>query len=368
MNIQTIQQENISKSSVKTSRRPMVKFEQTKYCYYSGDNKEHWHLGPFSLEIFESELLVILGPSGSGKTTLMRLIAGLESPRKGEISIDGQMVFNGRVNVLPEKRQVGLMFQDHVLFPHLTVRENILFGIEDWSRSDRERRLLELKGLLRIGGYLKRYPHELSGGQQQRVTLARTLAPKPKVILLDEPLSNIDADLRTSLAQELRDVIKQTGSTAVWVTHDQTEAFDIADRVAVLKDGNIEQLDTPLELYHNPNTRFVADFIGQSVFIEGEIQGEKILTEIGEIPNETPYDDGMKVEVMVRPDDVYVVPHDAGIGIVSKRQFRGSQHLYTITLPSGQDIYSHQSSTALWPVGGKVNVSLRSEHVVVFSI
>jgi iron(III) transport system ATP-binding protein len=353
-------------SSVKITPLPMVEFEQTKYCYYSRNKKVHWHFGPSSLEIGKGELLVILGPSGSGKTTMLRLIAGLESPKKGIIRIDGQPVFNQQIHIPPESRKVGFMFQDHALFPHLTVRENILFGIEGWNKDQRESRLSELKEFLGIGAYLNRYPHELSGGQQQRVALARTLAPKPKVILLDEPLSHIDADLRSNLAQELKGIIKQAAATAVWVTHDRAEAFDIADRIAILKDGTIEQIDEPLNLYHKPKTRFVAEFIGCSSFIKGEFRRGFVLTEIGVLPCMFPFGEGQKIEVMIRPEELAVTAHHAGIGMIAKRQFRGSRHLYTVVLPSGQEVLGYQPSTVIWPQKTQVHVAVKSQGVVGF--
>jgi iron(III) transport system ATP-binding protein len=362
----TICAEKTVKPDVKVFSTPMVEFEQTKYCYYSGNKKVHWHFGPSSLEIWKGELLVILGPSGSGKTTLLRLIAGLELPKKGAIRIDGKTVFNQQIHVQPEKRKVGFMFQDHALFPHLTVRDNILFGIDGWSKDQKEERLSELKGFLGISAYLNRYPHELSGGQQQRVALARTLAPKPKVILLDEPLSHIDADLRSNLAQELKAIIKQAATTAVWVTHDQAEAFDIADRVAIVKDGLIEQIDEPLNLYHQPKTRFVAEFIGCSTFIKGEVHRGMILTEIGVLPCISSFAEGQKIEVMVRPEELSITPNYAGIGMISKRQFRGSRHLYTVILPSGQEVYGYQPSTVIWPEKTQVHVALESRGVVGF--
>ncbi|HLF17811.1 MAG TPA: ABC transporter ATP-binding protein [Candidatus Omnitrophota bacterium] len=345
----------------------LVRCKDVRYCYKSGNEEgRHWHLGPFSLEIYERELLGILGPSGCGKTTLLRVLTGLATPKTGAITIADRIVFDETLNVVPEKRKVGMMFQEHALFPHLTVRQNIVFGIRNWQRDDRERRLYELESLLGLNEYLNRYPHELSGGQQQRVALARTLAPKPQIILLDEPLSNIDADLRMSLAQELKSVLKQTKTTAVWVTHDQTEALDLADRIMVLNDGKVEQVDTPWNLYNNPRTRFVADFVGHAVFINGEMKGKTILTEVGTIDYLPCLESFKKLEVMIRPDDVQAYPYDAGIGTVMKRQFLGSNQLYSIRLPSGQTLLSNQPSHINWPIGTKMRIELKLKSIVAF--
>jgi len=347
----------------------IVHLDGIKYCFKSGlMHKDHFHLGPMSLKILANELVAILGPSGSGKTTLLRLIAGLETPKSGTIYIDNKPVFDGKNNVQPEKRQVGMMFQDHALFPHLNVRNNIILGIRHWPKDDRERRLYELEALLGLRDYLNRFPHEISGGQQQRVALARTLAPRPKVILLDEPLSNIDADLRSNLAQELKDVLKQTETTAIWVTHDQHEALDLADRILVLNEGKIEQVDTPWNLYNQPKTRFVADFVGHTVFIKGELKGETILTEVGTINYLPCLKNFSHLEVMVRPDDVTAKPHDAGIGKISKRQFFGSSQLYSIELPSGQHLLTTQSAKINWPIGTKVQVTLDIKSPVAFPL
>lgn len=347
----------------------MVHIEEITYGYAPKKSKiPPFHLGPLSLNIFEGEILAVVGPSGSGKTTLLRIIAGLEISRTGVISIGGQLVSTNKLFVPPEKRNVGMVFQDHGLFPHLTVRHNILFGIRHWPKDDRERRLYALEDLLGLRAYLNRYPHELSGGQQQRVALARTLAPRPKVILLDEPLSNIDADLRTSLAQELREILKQTESTAVWVTHDQTEALDLGDRILVINDGKIEQVDHPWNLYNNPKTRFVADFIGHAVFIKGELKGSTILTEIGTVDCPPCLLKSEKFELMLRPDDIKAVPHDGGMGIVCKRQFQGPIQLYSIRLPSGQQILSRQPSHINWPIGTNLRVQLAIRSIVAFPV
>lgn len=367
----SIVQTNQTMSGRKSDPEGVVKMEGLTFEFVSRMEGESqvFALGPLSLSIHDGELLAVLGPSGAGKTTLLRLLSGLQRPNGGRMRIDGRTVFQeGTVFVEPEKRHVGMLFQDHALFPHLTVRKNILFGIQRWAKDDRERRLYELEDLLGLKSYLQRYPHQLSGGQQQRVALARTLAPRPKVILLDEPLSSIDADLRGQLAQELRDVIKRAGTTAIWITHDQTEALDLADRILVLNRGKLEQLDTPWNLYNTPRTRFVADFIGHTVFLPGELKGKTILTEVGAIDYLPCLQDFQKLEVMLRPDDVKLTPHDSGIGVVIKRQFWGAMQLYTIALPSGRHLLSTQSAHINWPLGTQVRITLGLKSVVAFPV
>ncbi|VAX35650.1 Cell division transporter, ATP-binding protein FtsE (TC 3.A.5.1.1) [hydrothermal vent metagenome] len=348
-------------------KNQMVCFEQIKYSHQA-NNKKTFKLGPFSLNIEQGELLAILGPSGSGKTTLLRLIAGLAYPNEGVITVDQKIVFDRHTLISPENRQVGMMFQDHALFPHLSVRKNILFGIHKWPKDKQKKRLEELMSLLELEGYLGRYPHELSGGQQQRVALARTLAQNPKVVLLDEPLSNIDADLRMSLAQELRDVLKKTKTTSVWVTHDQTEALDLSDRILVINEGRVEQLDKPWNIYNEPKTRFVADFVGTAVFINGELKDNHIITEIGSIQCPPCLKNSKHLDLMLRPDDIRVTLDETGMGTICKHQFWGSVQLYSVKLPSGQQLLTTQPSHTTWPIGKKVSIVLEPKTVIAFPV
>jgi len=351
-------------------KQPIVHVHDIMHCHSPEiiRPKDCFHLGPLSLDIYEDEILIILGPSGSGKTTLLRTIAGLEQARAGQITINGRVVVDKHVFVSPEKRRVGMVFQDHALFPHFTARQNILFGLRRWPKIEQEARLRELEQLLELQHHLDRYPHELSGGQQQRIALARTLAPRPMIILLDEPLSNIDAELRTTLAQELRHTLKKSGVAVVWVTHDQTEALDLADRIVVLNDGKVEQVDTPRNLYNQPKTRFVADFVGHAVFIKGDLKEGTIFTEIGAVSCQPCLTSSKKFEVMIRPDDVQAVPDEDGKGTVFKRQFFGSTQLYSVKLASGQTILVRQAPHINWPLGTKVKISLNTDYAVAFPV
>ena len=322
-----------------------------------------------TLSLDEGEILALLGPSGCGKTTTLRLIAGFEQPDEGEILIRGQVVARGgRRSVPPEERGVGFVFQDHALFPHLSVEENVAFGLHRLRSADRRRRVDDTLDLDGITSLASRYPHELSGGQQQRVAVARALAPAPAVLLLDEPFSNLDADLRGQLREDVEALLRATNTTAIFVTHDQEEAFTVADRVGVLNHGRLEQLDAPETIYHHPTTPFVALVVGAAEFIPGVVTDGGIVTEVGTLPNPEALPAGRSVTIVLRPDDVSFIPRDNAPAVVVHRQFRGSEWLYCLALASGRRLYSSQSSTATIPSGTHVDVTVAPVHVVTFPV
>jgi len=316
-----------------------------------------------SLRVAEGEILALLGPSGCGKSTTLRLIAGLETPESGTITLRGRVVAGLGHAVPPEERGVGIVFQDYALFPHLTVGDNVGFGLARAARRDRVGEVIDLVGL---GGLAARYPHELSGGQQQRVALARALAPAPAVMLLDEPFSNLDADLRAQMRDEVERILRSSATTAVFVTHDQEEAFTLADRVGVLRAGCVEQLATPSQIYHRPATRFVASFVGAADFLPGVVTALGIVTEVGTFANVEQLAVDARVDVMIRPDDITFVPETDGAGIITRRYFRGSETVYCIRLPSGHRVHSSQPSASILPPGMRVRVSSHVLHVVAF--
>jgi iron(III) transport system ATP-binding protein len=333
--------------------------------YYQGEQPAA--VNDLTLSIYQGEVLALLGPSGCGKTTTLRLIAGFESPDGGMIRLGDQVVAGPGRWVAPEKRGLGVVFQDYALFPHLTVSENVAFGLHRLPRKQREARVQEVLGLVGLGAFSRRYPHELSGGQQQRVALARALAPSPLVVLLDEPFSNLDADLRVQMRLEVKRILQEAGSTAVFVTHDQEEALAVGDRVAVLRAGQLEQIDTPERVFHQPTTRFVADFLGLADFLPGSLTDQGIETELGLIPQPIPGTPGRPLEVMVRPHDISLRPDPQGCGVVVGRQFRGSEHLYMIRLPSGQQVASAQPHTVELPLGARVcPIADPGHHLVCF--
>ncbi len=314
----------------------------------------------------EGEILCLLGPSGCGKTTILRAIAGFEPVRSGQIFLSGQLVSSPDVMTPTENRRVGMVFQEYALFPHLRVQDNIAFGLHHLPRSERASRVQEMLRLTGLEGFERRYPHELSGGQQQRVALARALVQNPVVLLLDEPFSNLDPDMAGRMRQELHDLLRRTKTTTVLVTHDHDEAFAMADRIAVLNQGRLEQFDTPEMMYHMPATPFVADFVGQADFIPGTVSQGMVRTELGEFPDTIECKDGTAVVVMIRPDDIHLVPTEGARSRVLSRQFHGSENLYTVSLPSGQIVHSSQGSTSVYQAGTAVELRVLATHTVLF--
>nr|WP_239993144.1 ABC transporter ATP-binding protein [Candidatus Methylomirabilis limnetica] len=346
--------------------RPMVIRLDRVSKHYGDDTIPAVEEISFSVE--RGEILVLLGPSGCGKTTTLRLIAGFEAPDSGRIEIGSRTVAHDTILLPPEQRGVGMVFQDYALFPHLTVLENVAFGLRRYNAEQQRSRIAEALDLVGLSTLQGRYPYELSGGQQQRVALARALAPGPQVVLLDEPFSNLDADMRTQIREDVHSILRQAGTTAIFVTHDQEEAFVIADRVGVLNHGRLEQLDHPEAIYHTPVTRFIAQFVGSADFIPGLVQGERITTELGTFPNQQGLSVGQAVELMIRPDDIDLIPDEASEATVITRQFRGPDNLYCVRLPSGQKIHSSQGSTKLIEPGTRVTVKANPTHVVCFDV
>jgi iron(III) transport system ATP-binding protein len=311
----------------------------------------------------QGELVVLVGPSGCGKTTLLRLIAGFEHPDRGEVQLGGARVAGAGRFVPPERRRVGMVFQDYALFPHLTVAENVGFGVPRRERAGRVAELLELVGL---ADRAARYPHELSGGQQQRVALARALAPGPSVVLLDEPWSNIDPLLRSSMRGELAAIVRAAHVTVVLVTHDREEAFSLADRIAVMRDGRIVQTGSPEELYLNPVDRWTAEFVGAGNFLTGHVRGEAVDTALGRFPlvASPPRDE---VEVLIRPEQVRLDPDPLGLATVVGREFRGHDVFHRLLLADGTTLVSQRPSTEDVPLGARVSVRAESAGVAAFS-
>ncbi len=311
----------------------------------------------------------LLGASGCGKTTVLRCIAGFEPVLSGSVALDGVVMSAKNVAVPPEQRRIGVVFQDYALFPHLTIAGNIAFGLHQAPPAERGARVQELLNMIGLADRGARYPQELSGGQQQRVALARALAPRPQLLLLDEPFSNLDVEMRERLSVEVRDILKHEKITAVLVTHDQNEAFNIADRVGIMKDGRIEQWDTPYRLYHEPQTRYAANFIGTGSFLPGTVLTDgQIRVELGAfMPDHAPlWPAGTGVDVLLRPDDVL---HDDASPLqatVLHKAFRGAEFLYTLQLPEGGQVYSLVPSHHNHAIGGKIGIRLELDHLVAF--
>lgn len=321
----------------------------------------------FTLE--NGQIGCLLGPSGSGKTTLLRAIAGFQPICQGSITMRGETVDDCSHAVAAENRHIGMMFQDLALFPHLSVADNIAFGLRRLNRRDKNKRIDELLSIVNMRSLKGQYPHELSGGQQQRVALMRAMAPRPDLILLDEPFSSQDTELRVQLVQEVRDILKEDNVTALMVTHDQNEAFAIADIIGVLNDGRLAQWDSAYNLYHTPIDRFVADFVGEGVFICGKIIDDNtVQTELGDVKGELATDlpGGVEVDLLVRPDDILHDDYSTYRGTVLKKSFRGADHLYTLRMPGGTNVMCLAPSHHDHKLGEKIGVRLRIDHLVAF--
>jgi len=319
-----------------------------------------------TLTVNRGEILALLGPSGCGKTTTLRLIAGFERPDAGRVVLHGQVVAGEQVWVPPERRGVGMVFQDYALFPHLTVAENIGFGLTALPRSARQERVRQLLRLTGLDGLDDRYPHQLSGGQQQRVAIARALGPSPQVLLLDEPFSNLDTELRVQMRLELRRLLEQLGITAVLVTHDQQEAMAIADRMAVMLDGRVEQVDSPEKVYHYPVNRAVAQFVGQATFVPARLNGTLAESDLGHFAFETRGSAPELVDLLVRPRDVSLEVDLQGIAVVLSRQFQGPETVYLVQLPCGVQLQTSQPSYVDIPVGARVRVRCNRARLAAF--
>lgn len=298
------------------------------------------------LTVKRGALLALLGPSGCGKTTMLRLIAGLSAPSAGTIVVDGMTVASDTVSVAPEKRGIGMVFQDYALFPHLTVEKNVLYGLHAWPRASRRERAQEVLDLVGLWPYADRLPGALSGGQQQRVALARALAPSPKLILLDEPFSSLDAALRASVREEVRAILRAANQTAVFVTHDQEEALSLADEIAVMSQGQVHQVATPHLLYTAPQTRFVAEFVGEANVLTGIRAGTYLVdTTLGRLPTMTAVPE-TNVTVVLRPESVRLMPAGDGDALVSAISYFGFDQLTEVTLPDGAKVKARHSPRA----------------------
>jgi iron(III) transport system ATP-binding protein len=333
-----------------------------------------------SLALPQGAIGVLIGPSGCGKTSLLRLVAGLERPDAGRIEIEGEVLAAAtpagpRIHVPAERRRIGMVFQDYALFPHLSIADNVAFGIADWSRGERAARVEQLLDLVGLAHAAKRAPHQLSGGQQQRVALARALAPRPRLLLLDEPFSSLDVDLRERLAQEVRIILKESGTTALLVTHDQLEAFAVGDVIGVMNQGRLEQWDDAYSLYHRPASRFVAGFIGHGVFTPARIvachHGHCVETPLGELhdvadcPLPGAYPSG-ECDVLLRADDIVHDDASPVRALIERKAFRGSEFLYTLKLESGERVMAHVPSHHDHQVGEWVGIRAEVDHVVTF--
>jgi len=348
------------------SESVVLNLEQVSKAF---DPKREPVVNQVSFTLKQGDILGLLGPSGCGKTTLLRMIAGFEQPVGGKIELLGEEVATADFSLPPEKRDVGIVFQDYALFPHLSVADNITFGLRHGrglKKGSIQKRLLEAIALVSLEGLQNRYPHQLSGGQQQRVALARALAPEPTLILLDEPLSNLDIQVRVRLRAEIRRILKASGTSAIFVTHDQEEALSICDWVGVMQSGRLEQMGPPEIIYRHPQTRFVAEFVSQANFIPARRNGSQWDTEIGSfvVPDSEPLEQG---DLMIREEDIQLKPDENGIAKIGDRQFLGREHRYTLHTPSGLALNARSTALHPLPIGATVNLKVTAKTWQIFN-
>jgi iron(III) transport system ATP-binding protein len=316
-----------------------------------------------SLEVGPQELVALVGPSGCGKSTLLRVVAGLLTADAGRILLGGSPVDDGDVHLPPERRGTGLVFQEHALFPHLTVAGNVAFGLRRLGRHETRARVGDVLDLVGMAGHRDRYPHELSGGERQRVALARALAPRPRLMLLDEPFASLDPNLRAQIREDVVGILRRAATPAVFVTHDQDEALGVGDRVAVMRTGRLDQVASPRDVFHRPANRFVAAFMGEASFLPVERDGEGLRIELGPVPAPAADDAARAGAVaMVRPDDVDFVTDPSGDAEITAVEFRGSVWSYTVRLASGALVRSSRAHLVSVDVGTRVRAGLVSGH------
>lgn len=322
-----------------------------------------------TLGLNQGDIGVLIGPSGSGKTTLLRAIAGLHQVTGGTIFLEGTVVSSSGFHQRAEERRVGMVFQDYALFPHLNVADNISFGMHRWPTQERKMRIQEVLHLVGLTELEHRYPHELSGGQQQRIALARSLALRPALLLLDEPFSNLDVEMRARIAEEIRAILKSTGTTALFVTHDQMEAFAIGDVIGVMDQGRLLQWGNAYELYHQPVSRTVAQFIGHGVFLPATVcdhDGQSMVqSTLGSIVSKEKLAQG-RCDILIRADDVIHDDASPTQAKILRKSFRGSEFLYTLELQGGETVLAHVPSHHDHAVGEFIGIRPEMEHVVIF--
>ncbi len=322
-----------------------------------------------SLSLQKGTLGCILGPSGCGKTTILRIIAGFEGIDAGEIRINQTIVSGRHILVPTEQRRIGMVFQDYALFPHLSIKDNVAFGLRNINGEKKEKRTDELLQLVRLADAAQKFPHEISGGQQQRVALARALAPEPELLLLDEPFSNLDVTLREQLSTEVREILKEQATTALMVTHNQYEAFAVGDEIGVIQDGQLVQWDTGHNLYHRPANNWVADFVGDGVLLPGRvIDDRRVQTGLGILEGQFKYpcQNGCPADVLIRPEDIIHDDASRFKAKILKKHFRGANILYTLQLPSGDVVLALVPSTCQHDVGQSIGIIPRVDDIILF--
>jgi iron(III) transport system ATP-binding protein len=326
-------------------------------------------ISALSLDLQKGQIGCLLGESGCGKTTALRCIAGFENVQSGTIRIDGTLVSSASRHVPPEDRRLGMVFQDYALFPHLTIEKNIAFGIDNLAAENRRERVCDMLDLVGLTTDAKKYPHELSGGQQQRVALARALAPNPGLLLLDEPFSNLDVALRERLCIDVRSILKNIGISALLVTHNQHEAFAMADIIGVMRKGALAQWDMAYNLYHRPKSQYVADFVGEGVLVQGQVtSADEVQTNLGTLKGRFSYPcrNGCPADVLIRPDDIIHDDSSPFKAKVIRKRFRGANILYSLQLQSDEEVLALVSSHHNHSIGQEIGIRPQVDEIILF--
>ena len=343
----------------------LLKVHDASIAYSNG----HVAVRDISVELEHGEIGAIVGPSGCGKSTLLRGIAGFEPLQNGTITMNGATLSTQSSSIAPDKRNIGMVFQDYALFPHLSVSQNIAFGLRNWTTSEREDRVSRLLNVIGLSEFGDRDPYSLSGGEQQRIALARAIAPKPELLLMDEPFSSLDVEICHVLIPEVRQILMKENISSIVVTHDHDIAFAIADKIGVMEQGRVHQWDNPYQVYHNPVNRFIARFIGEGEFIQATVVNDQLLeTEFGlhAIFNEQELNKGDVVEILLRPDDVLHDDSSELTGEVIQKFFRGSHYLYTVRVRNGNTFYCLADSHHNHRIGERIGLKLNIDHIVLF--
>lgn len=336
-------------------------------CFRYGDG--HPAVNEVSFGLATGEIGSIVGPSGCGKSTLLRGIAGFEQLHGGAISMNGETISTTNHTLAPEKRNIGMVFQDYALFPHLNVSANIAFGLRDWKPSDREERVRRLLNVMGLNDFGNRDPYSLSGGEQQRIALARAIAPRPKLLLMDEPFSSLDVEICHTLLPEVKLILMQENISSIMVTHDHDIAFAIADKIGVMEQGHVHQWDVPFNVYHNPVNRFTARFIGDGEFINAKVVNDRMLQTVFGLhtfQNQHQLQKDEEVEILLRPDDILHDDSSQLTGKVVRKSFRGSHYVYSVILGNGQQYYCLADSHHNHRLGEQIGLKLNIEHIVLF--
>ncbi|MDE0309169.1 MAG: ABC transporter ATP-binding protein [Acidiferrobacterales bacterium] len=357
---------NDSNSAIdRTGTQPLLAVCDVSLSYGNGRRA----VNAVSFELQPGEMGSILGPSGCGKSTLLRGIAGFEPLHAGSITMNSATLSSPGNSVAPEKRNIGLMFQDYALFPHLSVSQNISFGLRKWKAADRDNRVRSLLMLIDLEGFGDRDPYSLSGGEQQRIALARAIAPKPELLLMDEPFSSLDVEIRNTLIPEVKRILTQENISTIMVTHNHEIAFSMADKIGIMEKGYVHQWDVPFNVYHHPLNRFTARFVGEGEFISADVISDQMLRSafgLHAFQNDYGLKRDAQVEILLRPDDILHDDASELTGKVIRKSFRGSHFLYTVRLEDGQSIYCLADSHHNHQLGEHIGLRLNIEHIVIF--